>query len=58
MAKLLLLSVVLMSVWLPVMTARDSNPRRGLRRMVHGLVLFNIFYVFAVLVIYPRLMGH
>lgn len=44
-----------MSVWLPVMYAKDSNPKRGLRRMVHGLVVFNVFYVFAVLEIYPRM---
>ena len=56
MAKLLLLSVVLMSVWLPIMTARDSNQKRGLKRLVHGIILFNIFWVFAALVIYPRLM--
>lgn len=56
MAKLLLLSVVLMSVWLPIMTARDSNQKRGLRRLVHGIVLFNLFWVFAALEIYPRIM--
>ena len=55
MAKLLLLSTVLVSIWLPVMAAKDPNPRRGLRRLVHGMVLFNLFYVFAVLEIYPRL---
>jgi hypothetical protein len=55
MSKMLLLSTVLMSVWLPVMAAKDANPRRGLRRLVQGMALFNLFYVFAVLEIYPRM---
>lgn len=55
MAKLLLLSTVLVSIVWPIIAAQDSNPRRGLRRAVQGLVLYNIFYVFAVLEIYPRM---
>jgi hypothetical protein len=55
MAKLLLLSTVLVSIMLPILAARDANPRRGLRRTVQGMVLYNLFYVFAVLEIYPRL---
>ena len=57
MAKLLLLSGTLVSLWLPIRAAQDSNPRRGLRRAVQYMVLYNIFYVFAALYIYPRL-GH
>lgn len=57
MAKLLLLSTVLMAILMPILAAKDGNPRRGLRRLVHGMVLYNIFYLFAVLEIYPR-MGH
>ena len=55
MAKLLLLSVILVSIWLPIQAAKDSNPRRGLRRTVHYIVFYNLFYLFAVLFIYPRL---
>jgi len=55
MAKLLLLSTVLVSIMLPILAARDANPRRGLRRCVQGMVLYNLFYVFAVLEIYPRM---
>lgn len=55
MAKLLLLSTVLVSIVWPIIAAQDQNPRRGLRRAVQGLVLYNIFYVFAVLEIYPRM---
>lgn len=55
MAKLLLLSVILVCVWLPIVAARDPNPWRGLQTTVHGIVLYNIFWVFAALVIYPRI---
>lgn len=55
MAKLLLLSGVLMGMWLPIAAARDHNPRRGLRRTVHYVAAYNIFYVFAALVIYPHI---
>jgi hypothetical protein len=55
MAKLILLSGILVSMWLPIMAAKDSQPRRGLRRTVQYIVLYNIFYVFAALVIYPHL---
>lgn len=55
MAKLLLLSGLLVSIWLPIRAAQDSNPKRGLRRTVQYIVVYNIFYAFAVLYIYPRI---
>ena len=55
MAKLLLLSTVLVSILLPILAARHPNPRRGLRLTVQGMVLYNLFYLFAVLEIYPRM---
>ena len=55
MAKLLLLSGVMMALWWPIMAARDPRQQRGLRRVIYGLFLYNLFYVFAVLVIYPRI---
>lgn len=55
MAKLLLLSTVLMSILWPILAAQDNNPGRGLRRTVQGMMLFNAFWVFAALEIYPRM---
>lgn len=55
MGKLLLLSGLLVSIWLPIRAAQDSNPRRGLRRTVQYILVYNIFYAFAVLYIYPRI---
>ena len=56
MAKLLLFSVVIMMLAGPVVASRDANERRGLRRVLTFIALYNIFYLFAVRYIYPRLL--
>jgi hypothetical protein len=56
MAKLVLLSVVIGMIAIPVMTARVASPRRGLQWTIILIVLFNLFYLFAVRFIYPRLL--
>jgi hypothetical protein len=55
LSKLLLFSVVVSTVMLPVLAARDRLPRRGLKRAIVWVVAFNAFYLFALRVIYPRL---
>ena len=55
MAKLLMLSVVIMMVALPVIASRDRSGRRGLRKTLYLALLFNLFYLFAMRFIYPRL---
>ena len=55
MGKLLLGSVLIATVLLPMLAARERSPMRGLRKLVATLVAFNIFYLFAVLYLYPRL---
>ena len=55
MAKLILLSNIMVAMYLPIRFARDPHPRRGLKRAVRYVALYNIFYVFAALVIYPHL---
>jgi hypothetical protein len=55
MAKLLLLSTVLMTVAMPIMAARRQSARQGLKVLVYGMLAFNLFWVFAALEIYPRL---
>ncbi len=56
MAKLLLLSVVIALIAIPVLTARMKNSRRGLQWTIVLIVLFNLFYLFAVRFIYPHLL--
>ena len=55
MKSLLLNSVLIATVVIAVRTGSDPNPRRGLQRAVVGMCLFNAFYAFALLFIYPRL---
>jgi hypothetical protein len=55
MAKLLLISVVIMMIAMPVMTSRDRNAHRGVRRTVLFFFIFNVLYLLAVRFLYPRL---
>ena len=55
-AKLLLFSVIIMMIAVPVMCASEKDARRGFQRMVLILVAYNLFYLFAVRFIYPRLL--
>jgi hypothetical protein len=57
MAKLLLFSAVLAMIAIPVVASRAKSGQRGLRWTVLGILFFNIFYVFAIRYIYPRLVG-
>jgi hypothetical protein len=53
--KLLLNSILLATVVLPLLAARDRSPRRGLRRLVAGTTLFVACYAVAIIFIFPRL---
>jgi hypothetical protein len=55
-AKLLLLSVVIGAIVVPVLSARDANPARGLRKAIVLTLVFNLMYLFAIRFIYPRLL--
>lgn len=54
MQKLILLSVCLALVSIPLWAASDRYPTRGLKRALWGILLFNLFYVFLVRVVVPR----
>jgi len=45
MKSLLLMSVFFASLLIPVLAARDRNPRRGVKRMLVLLLLFNALYI-------------
>lgn len=55
MLKLAMLSIVLSGLAVPLLAARDNNARRGLRRAVFGVLLFNAFYVGVLTVFWPHL---
>ena len=55
LSKLLLFSVIIMMVAIPAACAREMDARRGFRRMVLLIIAYNLFYLFAVRFIYPRM---
>ncbi len=55
MAKLLLLSILGATIVLPAVMASDPSPRRGLRRMVVGMVIYIVVWALACAFVYPRL---
>jgi hypothetical protein len=54
-AKLFILSVCIALVVIPLLASRDPHPVRGLKRAIAGVVVFNLFYIFILRVIVPRL---
>lgn len=55
MSKLALLSVALALVILPLLAARDPNPWRGMKKALVWVLAFNLFFVFFLRVVVPRL---
>jgi hypothetical protein len=54
-AKLLLVSILIATIAIPIAAARAGRPRVGLRKAVFWLLAFNLFYLFVVRFIYPRI---
>ena len=52
MAKLLLLSILVMMVVIPIHFSHARDARVGLRRTLIGFFVYNVFYWLAVAVIY------
>lgn len=55
MKNVVLLSIIIASIVVPAKAARLLDPRKGFKLMVRNMMLFALFYVFAVMYIYPRL---
>lgn len=53
-SKLILISVLLATIGLPTIAARDENPRRGLRRTLTYMAAFYAFYLFGLMFLYGR----
>jgi hypothetical protein len=52
MAKLILLSVIIASIALPARAAKEQNPRRGLKKVITFVLVFNLLYVLAIRFLY------
>jgi hypothetical protein len=52
--KFLLLSILLATVMIPMRAASDRSPKRGFRRTILMMTAFNVFYLFAIIYVLPR----
>ena len=55
MDKVILVSIIVATVVVPALGARDANPRRGLKRTLVFLFAFNVVYLALVVLVYTRL---
>jgi hypothetical protein len=56
-SKLLLLSVMIATMAIPMIAARDPDAKHGLRKTIRWFLAYVAFYVFACIVIFPRLIS-
>lgn len=54
MARFLLLSILIASVTIPALSARDASARRGLRNLFVRMVPFVLLYWMAVMFLTPE----
>ncbi len=54
-SKLLLISILVAGIALPAWAARTRSPKKGLKQALFATLLFNLFYLAALRVLYPRL---
>jgi hypothetical protein len=57
MQKLLLVSILIATVAIPVQMSRERTRTEGVKRTVKWMVGFCVFYLIALLYLYPRLEG-
>jgi hypothetical protein len=55
-AKALLMSVLFGMIAIPVLVAREANPRRGFQKVMVLTLVFNLLYLLAVRFVYPHLL--
>jgi hypothetical protein len=56
LAKLLLISILFMSMVIPARAAAIDNPKRALRKAIVNMTLFNMLYIAAIVLVYPYLL--
>jgi hypothetical protein len=54
MAKLILISILFAMIGIPARAAREKNPRKGLRKALVQMLLFEAFYLFALRYLYAH----
>ena len=53
--KLLLVSILFANIAIPIWAARERDSRQGLKKMLVYMFLFDLVFMAALVVIYPRL---
>ena len=54
MRKLILISILFATVVIPVRAARGRSARRGLSKALLSMLVFYVFYLLAVVFVYPH----
>lgn len=54
MSKAILLSIMVSLLAIPAWTARESKPRKGLRRLIGVTAAYQAFYAFALMYLWGR----
>ncbi|HEX3596551.1 MAG TPA: hypothetical protein VHU80_15680 [Polyangiaceae bacterium] len=55
MSKAFLLSLIISAIVIPAITAKEKNPRKGLKKTIVWVLVFNAFYLFNLMYLYGRL---
>ena len=55
-AKFILISILFMSIIIPARAASAKDPRKGLKKALVQMTVFNLLYVLAITYLYPRLL--
>jgi nitrate reductase NapE component len=54
MRKLIIISILFATVVIPIRAARERSARRGLEKALFAMLVFDVFYLLAVVLVYPR----
>src|SRR5262249_55613244 len=54
MRKLILISIIFATVVIPLRAARARSARRGLEQALFAMLVFDVFYLLAVMFLYPH----
>jgi hypothetical protein len=54
LSKILLLSILIAPIALPARAAREKNAKKGFRKAMVYMLLFNAFYLLTLLFLYGR----
>jgi hypothetical protein len=57
MTKLILLSIVAVTVAVPAIAAREPRPKRALRQAIGWTLIGIVAYALAVIFVYPRFLS-